>query len=164
MFIYDFDLFTIKVILFKILRKIEEGFMPSFNQAVFGWSGFRATKMRTLLLPMVSHVSLTRYVVELVNIVVLLKIGVDGKQAIIITVADIPCFPHGVLPSSLLEGSVPAVCDMTGIYIGTERRVSLAFMVPVLEGIPVACYRCEGIFMPWIGVYHGEMDVIQWTW
>ena len=18
--------------------------------------------------------------------------------------------------------------------------------------------------MPWIGVYHGEMDVIQWTW
>ena len=20
------------------------------------------------------------------------------------------------------------------------------------------------VFMPWIGVYHGEMDVIQWTW
>ena len=19
-------------------------------------------------------------------------------------------------------------------------------------------------FMPWIGVYHGEIDVIQWTW
>ena len=24
--------------------------------------------------------------------------------------------------------------------------------------------RHVNIIMPWIGVYHGEMDVIQWTW
>ena len=26
------------------------------------------------------------------------------------------------------------------------------------------CCHIVFFFMPWIGVYHGEMDVIQWTW
>ena len=64
--------------------------------------------------------------------------------------------------------------DRVILFIGWDMIFSLTDHFKIIYLLPQYCQREAWLisrwrnqihnFMPWISVYHGEMDVIQWTW
>ena len=60
---------------------------------------------------------------------------------------------NGKIRSGLIViGLMPAKCSNLIMYV--------LFIIPYALHLITTMHT----FMPWIDVYHGEMDVIQWTW